>query len=84
VPTITGFYAKTAPPALTGAMIGVYNLSVFAGSIISGRMGSLYETLTPGAFWSLHAGLVALGGLIFLGIGWRFGNAFAPGAPKVS
>ena len=78
VPTITGFFTKAAPRALTGAMIGVYNLSVFAGSIVSGRMGSLYETLTPNAFWALHAGLVGLGGVIFLLIGWRSGRAYEP------
>ncbi|HEY3950517.1 peptide MFS transporter [Phenylobacterium sp.] len=75
-PTVTGFYAKAAPRALTGAMIGVYNLAVFAGSIISGRMGSLYETLPASGFWALHAAVVTLGGLIFLVIGLRYARAF--------
>lgn len=81
VPTITGFFAKAAPRAVTGTMIGVYNLSVFAGSIISGRMGSFYETMSPGAFWTLHAALVGLGGVIFLLVGWRFARAYVPTAP---
>src|SRR6202012_4835312 len=32
VPTITGFFAKAAPRAVNGTMIGVYNLAVFTGS----------------------------------------------------
>ncbi|MBS0363734.1 MAG: peptide MFS transporter [Proteobacteria bacterium] len=80
VPTITSLFAKAAPRALTGTMIGVYNLSVFAGSIVSGRMGSLYETMSASAFWALHAGVVALGGAIFLAIGLRFAKRFEAAA----
>jgi POT family proton-dependent oligopeptide transporter len=75
-PTVTALYSRASPRAVTGMMIGVYNLSVFLGSTISGRLGSLYETLSPAAFWALHAGVVALGGAIFLTIGLRYARAF--------
>jgi len=61
---------------VNATMIGVYNLSVFLGSTISGRMGSLYETLPASQFWALHAALVALGGAIMLAIGLRFSAAY--------
>ncbi len=83
VPTILAVYSQAAPRMLAGAMIGVYNLSVFLGSTISGRFGSLYETLPASAFWALHAALVGLGGVIMLVIGLRFASAFeAPQAPE--
>ncbi|MBS0334791.1 MAG: MFS transporter, partial [Proteobacteria bacterium] len=75
-PTAVALYSRAAPPSLAGAMIGVYNLSVFLGSTVSGRLGSLYETLSPAAFWALHAAVVGVGGAIFLAIGLRFARAF--------
>ena len=47
-------------------MIGVYYLSMFAGSIISGRIGGLYERLSAGRFWLLHAGIVGAGGVLLM------------------
>ncbi len=45
-------------------------------------MGALYETLSAGQFWTLHAAVVAAGGVILLAIGARFSGAFAPVGPK--
>jgi POT family proton-dependent oligopeptide transporter len=50
-------------------MMGVYTLSVSLGSVISGRLGGLYEKLSPFEFWSLHAALCASGGVMLLLIG---------------
>ena len=75
-PTMTALYSRAAPRSVNATMIGVYNLAVFLGSTISGRLGSLYETLSASAFWGLHAALVGLGGVIMLAIGLRFSGAF--------
>jgi POT family proton-dependent oligopeptide transporter len=45
-------------------MIGVYTLSMFLGSVISGRLGGLYSSLSPISFWTLHAGLAMLGAIL--------------------
>jgi len=42
---------------------------VFMGAVISGRLGGLYERLTPFQFWTLHAALVSLGGVLILAVG---------------
>jgi proton-dependent oligopeptide transporter, POT family len=76
VPTMTALFSRAAPKPVNATLIGVYSLSVFLGSTISGRMGSLYETLTASRFWALHAGVVATGGLILWLIGMRFANRF--------
>ena len=47
-------------------MIGVYFLSIFVGSTISGRLGALYEQLSPLNFWLLHAVIVCAGGSLIL------------------
>jgi len=51
--------------------MGVNTLSIFLGSVISGRLGGLYEAWPASAFWALHAGLVALAGVILLGRAWN-------------
>ena len=75
-PIVTALYSRMGPPAVNATLMGCNTLSVFIGSLISGRLGGLYETLTPGAFWALHAGLVAMGGLLWLLMGARLRRAF--------
>jgi POT family proton-dependent oligopeptide transporter len=75
-PTVTALFSRAAPRSVNATLIGASSLAVFLGSTISGRMGSLYETLPASQFWMLHAGLVALGGAIMLVIGLRFTGAF--------
>ena len=75
-PIVTALYSRMGPPAVNATLMGCNTLSVFIGSLVSGRLGGLYETLTPGAFWALHAGLVAMGGLLWLLMGARLRRAF--------
>ena len=68
VPVAIAFYTHTAPKPVNAMMVGVYYLAIFAGSLISGRLGGLYEAVSPTAFWTLHAGIVAAAGVIFAGL----------------
>lgn len=68
-PIALALYAAEAPSGLRGTMIGVNTLAAFAGSVISGRMGSLYERWTPAHFWLLHAAVVTGAGVVLLVIG---------------
>jgi POT family proton-dependent oligopeptide transporter len=59
-------------------MIGIYFLSVFAGSLLVGWVGQFYETMAAPAFWLLHAGAAGAGGAIILAL-WRpLSAALAP------
>ena len=70
-PCAVALYSRAAPSSVNATMIGVNTLSVFLGSVVSGRLGGLYEVWSASAFWMLHAGLVAMGGLIFLALAPR-------------
>jgi POT family proton-dependent oligopeptide transporter len=73
-------FSRAAPPAITGLMIGVYFLSVFAGSLLVGWVGQFYEKLSAPAFWLLHAGAAGTAGLIIMVL-WRpLSAALAPKA----
>lgn len=65
-PIVMALYSRSAPAAVNAIMVGVYYLSLFAGSMISGRLGGLYERLTPARFWLLHAAIVTSGALLIL------------------
>lgn len=81
-PTMTALFSRAAPKAVNATMMGVYLLSVFLGSVVSGRLGGLYEHMSASGFWMLHASLVGLGGVILLVIGARFSGAFVTVGPE--
>lgn len=65
-PNANSLFTGAVPPGTRGTMVGVYTLSYFFGSVISGRLGSLYEHWSPAQFWLLHAGLVSAAGVALL------------------
>jgi proton-dependent oligopeptide transporter, POT family len=65
-PIAIAVFSRSAPAAVNALMIGIYYLSMFAGSTISGRMGGLYEQVSAGRFWLLHAAVVSSGGVALL------------------
>lgn len=84
-PSANSLFAGSAPPSMRATMLGVYTLSVFAGSVISGRLGGFYEVLTPDRFWLIHAGVVALAAAILALFGRRLGAALAsPSIPSTA
>lgn len=79
-PVALAMFAREAPAALRGTLIGVNTLSVFAASIISGRMGGLYETMAAPHFWLLHAAIVTAAGVVMLVAAHPFRRLFT-GSP---
>lgn len=65
-PIAIALFSRSAPTAVNAMMIGVYYLALFAGSTISGRLGALYERISPTKFWLLHAAIVGMGGLLIM------------------
>jgi proton-dependent oligopeptide transporter, POT family len=65
-PVAVAVFSRTAPASINAMMIGTYYLSIFAGSIISGRLGGLYERLSSAQFWLIHAAIVIAGGVLIL------------------
>jgi POT family proton-dependent oligopeptide transporter len=63
-------FSRTAPSAINSMMIGIYFLSVFAGSLLIGWVGQFYAKMPTPAFWLLHAGAAGLAGAIILVL-WR-------------
>jgi POT family proton-dependent oligopeptide transporter len=67
VPIALALFARAAPDSMKAMMVSAFYLAIFFGSIASGWLGRFLEVLSPAAFWGLHAGIVASGGvLLFL------------------
>jgi POT family proton-dependent oligopeptide transporter len=82
-PTVSALFSRAAPKSINATMMGVSTLSVFLGSVISGRLGGLYERLPASGFWALHAALVTTAGGLILLVGSRLRRELgAPGASR--
>ncbi|PKB14548.1 POT family proton-dependent oligopeptide transporter [Novosphingobium kunmingense] len=65
-PVLLALFATRAPEQWRGTLIGINALSISAASLISGRMGSLYETMTPTRFWLINAAICLAAALFIL------------------
>jgi POT family proton-dependent oligopeptide transporter len=66
---IMSLVSRAAPPSLNTTMLGVYYLSFAGGNFIVGWLGSLFERMTPAAFWLTHAAIVGSGVIYVLLLG---------------
>ena len=65
-PTLLALVSQAAPRNLKSTMMGIVFLTLFVGNVTLGRLGAYYESLGPTAFWALHAGIAAAGGVLAL------------------
>jgi len=68
-PVTLALVSRAAPAPVNATMMGVAFLTLFTASNIMGRLGGLYETLSPALFWGLHAAVAAAGGVAVLVFG---------------
>lgn len=77
-PTMNAIFSRLAPAPVNATMMGVYTLSVFLGSVVSGRLGGLYEQVSPFVFWTIHACVVGAAGTILFVLGVAMGRTLTP------
>jgi POT family proton-dependent oligopeptide transporter len=70
-------YSRIAPKGLTGVMVGLYFLHLFAANLFVGWLGGLLEKLSGTAFWELHAAIVAGAGAALLVVYFLWGRTLS-------
>jgi POT family proton-dependent oligopeptide transporter len=65
-PTVLALVSRAAPIQIRSTLMGAAFLSLFVGNILVGWVGSLYEHMTPAAFWGLQVVIGAAGGVLAL------------------
>jgi POT family proton-dependent oligopeptide transporter len=81
LPVGLAFYARSAPAAVAGSIVGLYYLHLWAGNTMVGWLGGLLDKMPAAQFWWLHAGLVAAAGGVFFVVRFFFG-AILRGEPS--
>jgi proton-dependent oligopeptide transporter, POT family len=65
-PTLLAMVSQEAPPALSATLVSTAYVSLFFSNTLVGWVGSFYEKMSGIAFWSLHALIGAVGGIVVL------------------
>jgi POT family proton-dependent oligopeptide transporter len=68
-PVLLALVSRVAPQKLKATLMGAVFLSLFVANFIIGRIGGLYEQMTPSAFWGMEAAIAASGGMLALLLG---------------
>ena len=79
-PVGMALFSRAAPPALGATVINSFTFAVFLGNLMVGRLAGFLDKMTGSAFWTLHAVLVAIAGVLLLVCGWLFRQTLAPGS----
>jgi POT family proton-dependent oligopeptide transporter len=81
-PPFLALVSRTAPPKINATMMGGAFLVLFVANNLIGWIGTFYEKLGPLAFWALHAGIGATGGVLALIFSRTFGRVLEPQPQK--
>jgi POT family proton-dependent oligopeptide transporter len=63
-PTVLALISRAAPLRVRATLMGASFLSLAIGDYWVGSLGGLYEQMSPAAFWAMHAGISAIGGIL--------------------
>jgi proton-dependent oligopeptide transporter, POT family len=77
-PTLLALVSRVAPAKINATMMGIAFLTLFVANNLIGWIGTFYEQMTPLAFWLLHAGIAAAGGILVLLFGPALKRVLAP------
>jgi POT family proton-dependent oligopeptide transporter len=78
LPVGLALYSRAAPKGMTGLIIGVYYLHLFAGNLFVGWVGGLLDSMTAANFWLLHVAIMGASGVVLLLAWFAFGRILAP------
>ena len=76
-PTLLALVSHAAPPRVRATLMGTAFMSLFFSNVTIGRIGGLFERMTPVEFWALHAAIAATGGVLALALGRRLERVLA-------
>jgi POT family proton-dependent oligopeptide transporter len=78
-PVGMALFSRAAPPALGATVVNSFTFAIFLSNLAVGWLAGLLDKIPGWTFWSLHAVLVAVAGLLLLAFGWIFRRTLSPG-----
>jgi len=79
-PLTLALFSRVAPAGLTATMTNSAKLNFFVSFQFVGWLGGFVDRLGTGAFWLVCAGLVIIGGIMLLTVGWLFRDTLGTAA----
>lgn len=79
LPVGLALYTRASPKQITGAMIGIYYLHLFAGNVFTGWLAGQLDKMPVTTFWLMHAGLMGAAAAVLLLVRSVAGRSLAPG-----
>ena len=73
-------YSRVAPKQIVGLVIGIYYLHLFIANTFVGWLAGFMDSMPNRDFWALHAVLVAVAGVLLVGVRAMFGHLLSPEA----
>ncbi len=70
-PTLLALVSSSAPAKVNATMMGIAFMSLFVSNNLIGWIGGFYERMSPMGFWSMHAGIGAISGILVMLFGRR-------------
>ena len=67
-PIALSLASRHAPQSVNSMVVGTFYLAIFLGSLISGKLGAYYQTLSHAQFWLMHAAIALAGAVIFFAV----------------
>lgn len=64
LPSGLGLFARLAPPRLGATTVAAWYLTIFAGSLFAGLVGTLWSRMTPAPFFLLLGGLSVVAAIL--------------------
>ena len=77
-PTLLALVSRAAPAKVNATMMGIAFMSLFVSNNLIGWIGGFYERMSPIEFWSMHAVIGAIGGILVMLFGRRLSRLLRP------
>jgi POT family proton-dependent oligopeptide transporter len=77
-PVGLALYSRAAPKGLSGVLVGVFFLHLFASNLLVGWLGGWLERMSGVAFWAMHAAIILSATAILLLVRVTAGRTLAP------
>ena len=82
-PTLLALVSRAAPAKMNATLMGLAFMSLFIANTLVGWIGGFYEKMTPAQFWTMHAAIAIVGGVLVVLFGRHLSRLLHPASTRV-
>jgi POT family proton-dependent oligopeptide transporter len=77
-PTLLALVSRAAPAKMNATLMGLAFMSLFIANTLVGWIGGFYEKMTAAQFWTMHAAIAIVGGVLVVLFGRHLSRLLHP------